>query len=50
MAAGLIRAKRQTVSRVVATLVEWDATGPTFTHQFSQFALQQSWWRQREGA
>lgn len=48
MAAGLIGAKRQTVSIVVATLVEWDTTGRTFTHQFSQLALQQSW-RQKEG-
>lgn len=49
MAAGLIGAKRQTVSNVVATLVEWDTIARTFTHQFSQFALQQSWWRQKGG-
>lgn len=49
MAAGLISVKRQAVSRVVATLVKWNTTGRSFTHQFSQFALLQSWWRQKGG-
>lgn len=48
MAAGLIRVKRQTVRRTVATLLKRNTTGRTFTHQFSQLALQQSWWRQRD--
>lgn len=48
MAAGLIRVKRQAVGRVVTTLVTWNTRRPTFTHQFSQFTLQQSWWRQGE--
>lgn len=49
MAAGLISVKRQAVSRAVATLVERNTTGRSFTHQFSQFALLQSWWRQKGG-
>lgn len=47
MAAGLIRVKRQTVCRTVTTLLKRNTTGRTFTHQFSQLALQQSWWKQR---
>lgn len=48
MAAGLIGVKRQAVGIVVATLVKWNTTRRSFTHQFSQFALLQSWWRQNQ--
>lgn len=48
MAAGLIRVKRQTVCRTVTTLLKRNTTGRTFTHQFSQLALQQSWWKHRD--
>ncbi len=47
MAAGLIRVKRQTVGRAVTALLKWDTSGRTFTHQFSQFTLQQSWREQK---
>lgn len=49
MAAGFISVKRQAVGGVVATLVKWNTTGRSVTHQFSQFALLQSWGRQKEG-
>lgn len=48
MAAGLVRVKRQTVSRVVTTLLKWNTSRRTFTHQFSQFTLQKSCWKQRQ--
>lgn len=48
MAAGLIRVKRQTVCGTVTTLLKRNTTGRTFTRQFSQLALQQSWWKQRD--
>lgn len=47
MAAGLIRVERLTVGRVVTAIVKWDTHRQTFTHQFSQFTLQQSWWKKQ---
>lgn len=50
MAAGLISVERQAVGGAVAALVKWNTTRQSFTHQFSQFALLQSWWRQEKRA